>query len=71
MKVKAINYTHGGVSIEVIGETPVEAAILKQIWLHGCMTMANGDTTMQGGGANGFYLDMNKERQTKKKGALT
>lgn len=63
MKVKAVNYAHGGLSLEIIGETPVEAALLRQIWLHGGMSTGNGNTECQNGGSQGFYLDTEKKEK--------
>jgi hypothetical protein len=60
MKIKPVNYTHGGLSLEIVGETPVEAALLREIFKHGSMSMGNGNSSNGDGTSTGFYLRMSK-----------
>lgn len=59
MKINPINYTQGGMSLEVVGETPVETALLRQIFKHGCMDVGDGNSD-SAGGHTGFYLNPEK-----------
>lgn len=60
MKIKTVNYTHGGMALELISETDVEFAVLEQIFSHGEMSRGNGRTTTPDGLGTGFYLKMEK-----------
>ena len=57
MKIVAHNYTYGGISLEVIGETPVEVALLKNIWSHGSMARGYGRSETERGSVTGFFLE--------------
>jgi hypothetical protein len=63
MKIKTVNYTYGGMSLELIAETDIEYMVLKQIFTHGGMTMGNGNTKTPDGMATGFYLNTSSKRE--------
>jgi len=55
-----VNYAFGGISLEVVGETPVETSLLQQIWKRGQMERGDGDSIHWNGGHTGFYLRLEK-----------
>ena len=66
MKIVPVNYLHGGLSLEIVAETPVETALLVQIFTHGCMEMGSGKSITVNDMATGFYL---KTAAARKEGA--
>ncbi len=57
MKIKASHYTSkaGGLSLQLVPETPVEEAILKGFWDHGELRPEVG---------TGFYISWNFRQET-------
>lgn len=60
MKIKTVNYEHGGMALEIVAETDVEYMILHEIFTHGKMDRGNGHTRTPDGHATGFYLNLTK-----------
>jgi hypothetical protein len=60
MKIVPVNYVYGGMSLEIIGETPVETALLHEIFAHGEMTVGCGNSENANGSVSGFYLRLKK-----------
>ena len=63
MKIEPVTYMNGGLSLEIIGETPVEVALLKQIFEHGEMKRGYGKSQTEAGTVTGFFLDMTKQKE--------
>lgn len=68
MKIKTVNYVHGGVALEIVGESDIDFMILKQVWQHGEMTRGNGSTVTPDGMRTGFYLHLEKKTTESKDG---
>lgn len=58
MKIEPVTYMNGRFSLEIIGDTPVEVALLEQIFEHGKMERGNGKSVVKNGCTTGFYLEM-------------
>ena len=58
MKARLVGYESdtNGLSLEVIGETPTETALLVAFWKHGRLERGNGNSVTQDGQATGFYV---------------
>ncbi len=56
MKIKPINFTHGGFALELVAETPIETGLLQELFAHGEMTRGNGESLTHNGMSTGFYL---------------
>lgn len=67
MKIQTVNYTHGGIALEVVGETEVETMILNQIWEHGEMTRGKGSSIAPRGFVQGFFLQPEKTTKSEDK----
>ena len=65
MKIKPVNYMHGGLSLELIAETPIETALLREIFEHGEMSRGNGESKTHDNMSCGFYLAMTKREGVK------
>ena len=64
MKIGIVNYTLGGMALEIIGETDVEYMLLRQIWGHGKMSRGDGETITPDKMSTGFYLNPDKSEAT-------
>lgn len=58
MRIEAVNFLHGGLSLEVVAETTVETALLRQVFEHGKMSRGNGKSLNADGTHTGFFLDL-------------
>lgn len=63
MKIGIVNYTYGGMALELIAETDVEYMLLNQIWEYGKMKRGNGNTETPDGMSTGFYLEPDKSKK--------
>ena len=61
MKISPVNYDNGTFALEVVAETPVETAVLRQIFTHGEMQRGNGNSLLANGMSTGFYLATSKK----------
>jgi len=64
MKIKPINYMHGGYSLEIVAETEVECMILRELWKFGTLETGNGDSVNNNNGAIGFFIKPKQETKS-------
>jgi hypothetical protein len=55
MLIAPVEYMHGGMSLEVIGETEVEVAYLADLWKQLGLDRGNGRSNTKNG-STGFYM---------------